>query len=206
VAHAESLEALVLKTYDVGEADRFCILFTRERGRIAARAAGARRPKSKLGGLLLPFQHLELRAEEARSGWIITSATVKSENPPAAKNLRRFGALQEITELLLRFIPHEGALPDVFETTAAFFQSDATSSTPCTLKLLHHLGFLPGNEELTDHFHLGEAERRYVECCRDGTILENNHDHSVIDRLMKLLLEPHLSAPLQAAPIAAQLG
>jgi recombinational DNA repair protein (RecF pathway) len=59
MSHAQTFEAIVLKTYDVGEADRLCILFTRERGRVMARASGARRLKSRLGASLLPFHHLQ---------------------------------------------------------------------------------------------------------------------------------------------------
>ena len=58
MAHSESVEAVVLKTYDVGEADRFCIVLTKERGRIAARARGVRKLTSKMGGSLLPLHHV----------------------------------------------------------------------------------------------------------------------------------------------------
>ena len=36
-------EALVLKTYDIGDADRLCILLTNTRGRIAVVAKGVRK-------------------------------------------------------------------------------------------------------------------------------------------------------------------
>jgi recombinational DNA repair protein (RecF pathway) len=207
MAYAESLEALVLKTYDVGEADRFCILFTREHGRIAAKASGARRPNSKLGGLLLPFRHLELRARESRSAWVVQSAVLKKETPPVTTDLRRFTALQEISELLMRLVPDQGALPDVFDATANFFGSDTSSATACILQLLHHLGLLPGDAELADHFSLAQPERRYVDRCRAGNFKNmESHDADVIDRLKKLLLEPHLSSPLKVAPIAALIN
>lgn len=204
MAHAVSLQTLVLKTYDTGEADRFCILFTRERGRIAARAAGARRPKSKLGGLLLPFRHLDLRADESRSGWIITSAALHTDTP-SASDVRRFGSLQEITEILLRLVPDEGELPEVFDVVAAFFADAVASPTAWTFRILHLLGFLPGDEELTEHFHLGSAERAYVNACRRNQEIPSA-EGLPLERLKTLLLEPHLSSPLKAAPIAAMLG
>lgn len=206
MAHAESLEALVLKTYDTGEADRFCVLFTRERGRIAAKAAGARRPKSKLGGLLLPFRHLELRAEESRSGWVVTGAVLRRD-PSSLTDLRRFSALQEIAELLLRLVPHEGALPDVFDAVAAFFGKDSLETIPFTFHLLHLLGLLPGDEELAEHFLSSEAERRFINHCRNGSFMAiDDGDRGAIERLKTLLLEPHLTSPLKAAPITAMLG
>ena len=53
---SQTYEALILQSHDVGEADRFLILFTRERGRLAARARAVRKPKSKMGGSLLPLK------------------------------------------------------------------------------------------------------------------------------------------------------
>ncbi|MBU1911666.1 recombination protein O N-terminal domain-containing protein, partial [Patescibacteria group bacterium] len=46
--HSQTYNSIILKAYDVGEADRFLILFTREKGRMTARARAVRKLKSKL--------------------------------------------------------------------------------------------------------------------------------------------------------------
>ena len=43
-------EALVLRTYKLGEADRIVVFLTRDRGKKRGVAAGARRMKSRFGG------------------------------------------------------------------------------------------------------------------------------------------------------------
>ncbi len=128
--HSQSFEAIVLQTYDVGEADRFCILFTRERGRIAARASGARRLHSRLGGSLLPFRRVAVELKEGSGGWIVCGVSRWSVdhamgvacNAPT-NNIAVFSALEEGIELLLRLVTDEGALPDVFDVTLSFISA-----------------------------------------------------------------------------------
>jgi DNA repair protein RecO (recombination protein O) len=53
-------EAVVLRTYRLGEADKIASLFTRTLGRIRAVATGALRPKSRYGGTLEPLSYVRL--------------------------------------------------------------------------------------------------------------------------------------------------
>lgn len=59
-------EALVLSTVDYGEADRIVTLFTRDRGRLSAFAAGARKSKRRFAGALEAGTHLRARLVERR--------------------------------------------------------------------------------------------------------------------------------------------
>ncbi len=54
------LEAYVLHRYDWSESSLILDLFTRERGRVAVAAKGAKRPYSQLRPVLLPFQRLQV--------------------------------------------------------------------------------------------------------------------------------------------------
>lgn len=54
-------EAVVLRQYDLSEADRIIVFFTREFGKLRAVAQGAKRPKSRLGACLEPLNHVHLR-------------------------------------------------------------------------------------------------------------------------------------------------
>jgi Recombination protein O N terminal len=62
---AVPLAAFVLHRYDWSESSLILDLFTREQGRIAVAAKGAKRPYSQLRSVLLPFQRL--RAGRRRS-------------------------------------------------------------------------------------------------------------------------------------------
>ena len=48
-------DALVLRTYKLGEADRIVVFLTRDRGKKRGVAKGARRPRSRLMGALEPL-------------------------------------------------------------------------------------------------------------------------------------------------------
>lgn len=53
-------EAIVLRTYRLGEADKIVSLFSRQMGRLRAVASGAQRPKSRYSGVLEPLTYVRL--------------------------------------------------------------------------------------------------------------------------------------------------
>jgi DNA repair protein RecO (recombination protein O) len=57
-------EAIVLRTYRLGEADKIASLFTRHLGRLRAVARGALRPKSRYGGTLEPLSYVRIQIFE----------------------------------------------------------------------------------------------------------------------------------------------
>ncbi|WP_010303371.1 DNA repair protein RecO, partial [Kurthia senegalensis] len=50
-------EGIVLKTRPYGESNKVVILLTREAGKVAAMARGAKKPSSRLAGICQPFMH-----------------------------------------------------------------------------------------------------------------------------------------------------
>lgn len=77
-------EAVVLRTYKLGEADRIIVLFTRGRGKVRAVAKGVRRTRSKFGSRLEPGSIVQLQLYEGRNLDIVTQA----ERTIALVNLR----------------------------------------------------------------------------------------------------------------------
>src|SRR6184192_4126094 len=61
---AYKTEAVVLRSFRFGEADRVLHLYTLERGRIGAVAKGIRKTKSRFGARLEPLSHVELMLHE----------------------------------------------------------------------------------------------------------------------------------------------
>lgn len=53
-------EAVVLRGYRSGEADRVVVLWTREHGKVRAIAKGVRKPTTKIGGGLEPLAHVSI--------------------------------------------------------------------------------------------------------------------------------------------------
>ncbi|MCV2393921.1 DNA repair protein RecO [Actinotalea sp. M2MS4P-6] len=60
-------EAIVLRTHQLGEADRIVTLLTRERGKVRAVAKGVRRTSSRFGSRLEPFMVVDAQLYTGRS-------------------------------------------------------------------------------------------------------------------------------------------
>src|SRR5512135_1660797 len=103
MARTSTCEAIVLRTMDIGEADRFCILFTRERGRLAARARGVRKLGSRIGGTLLPFSHVRMEVTQTDHSSLITSASCLHVHEAEYGNFHAFAKIEQGIELVLRF-------------------------------------------------------------------------------------------------------
>jgi len=67
-------EAIVLRTYKLGEADRIVVLLTRGRGKVRAVAKGVRKTRSKFGARLEPTSHIAVQLYEGRELDIVTQA------------------------------------------------------------------------------------------------------------------------------------
>ena len=65
-------EAIVLRTYTLGEADRIIVMLTRTRGQVRAVAKGVRRTTSRFGARLEPFSMIDVQLHEGRSLDVVT--------------------------------------------------------------------------------------------------------------------------------------
>jgi len=66
VSRSTTTEAVVLRSFRLGEADRVLHVYTSDQGRVGAVAKGVRKPKSRFGGRLEPFSHVELVPHRGR--------------------------------------------------------------------------------------------------------------------------------------------
>ncbi len=73
-ANSYRTDALVLRTYKLGEADRIIVLLTPGHGQVRAVAKGVRRTTSKFGATLEPFMLSRLQLVHGRNLDIITQA------------------------------------------------------------------------------------------------------------------------------------
>jgi DNA repair protein RecO (recombination protein O) len=69
-------QGVVLRTYRLGEADRIVVLMTQGEGKVRAVAKGVRKTKSRFGGRLEPFTHVDLSLYRGRELDIVTQAEV----------------------------------------------------------------------------------------------------------------------------------
>src|SRR5712675_618963 len=84
-------DGIVLRTQDLGEADRIVTVLTRRTGRVRAVGKGVRRTKSRFGARLEPFTHVDLLLYQGRSLDVITQAdSVRAYGEPLAADYPRY--------------------------------------------------------------------------------------------------------------------
>lgn len=163
--HSSTFEAVLLRVIDVGEADRYCLLFTLEAGKKAARARGVRKPGSRMGGSLLPFRRVRLQITEGRAGALITSVADARMTMPATAGFAAFMRLSQAADIVLALTEDGEPLPGVFHLLEQFLVLSTDESNPLpafVLRLLHLLGLLPLTEEDARFRRLSPGAKRYL--------------------------------------------
>jgi DNA repair protein RecO (recombination protein O) len=99
-------DGVVLRTQKLGEADRIVTVLARKTGRVRAVAKGVRRTKSRFGGRLEPFTHVDLMLHPGRSLDVITQAEViRAYGTPLAADYPRYTSGVAMLETAERLMP-----------------------------------------------------------------------------------------------------
>jgi DNA repair protein RecO (recombination protein O) len=200
-------EALVLKTYDIGDADRFCILLTESQGRLAVCAKGVRKLTSKWGSAIQSFQHIKVDLAEHSSGMYLRSAECLSSFSSIRTDVRRFTLASRGAELLMHFLHDTEPSPSIFLLAREYFeQCDAVESGPLLfstfqMMFLKELGLLPAYDQdgsafssyLNSDEPLGQRSKMQL----------SPEDQRKAQKLCDELLQDHLSFPLKSSKVAA---
>ena len=144
-----STDAIILKRWNLGEADRVFTLYTADRGRVSALARGVRRPLSKIGGHLELFSISSLSLREGKTFDLITSAQLTEPHTELTANVERVHAAHFVAEAILRLTVEEVVIDRLFELLRATYRQLAGSTHSASvlagfqLKLLTILGHQP---------------------------------------------------------------
>src|SRR6058998_1735399 len=114
-------EAVVLRSFRFGEADRVLHLYTLERGRVGAVAKGIRRTKSRFGARLEPLSHAELMLHQG-SGELatVTGASLIQPHSGAREDPYRLAVGLVGLEAMLRLFTEQERNPKAFEALTRF--------------------------------------------------------------------------------------
>jgi DNA repair protein RecO (recombination protein O) len=165
-------EAIVLRSFRLGEADRVLHLYTLERGRVGAVAKGIRRTKSRFGARLEPLSHVETILHQGRGELqTVTAVDLVRSHRAARENPYRLGVGLVGLEAMLRLYSEQEANPRAFAALARFLDllDESPTRAPARpaldplalafqLKLLWLSGYLP---------HLGSC----TECGSEGPVV-----------------------------------
>src|SRR5207344_1732152 len=150
-------EAVVLRSFRLGEADRVLHLYTLERGRVGAIAKGIRKTKSRFGARLEPLSHVELMLHEG-SGELqtVTGVQLLGSHHATREEPYRLNAGLVGAEAMLRLFPEQEANDRAFRALTRFLvlldDLDPGDPAQCSLdplvlsfqlKLLWLSGYLP---------------------------------------------------------------
>ena len=174
------LTAYVLHSYAWSESSLILDLFTRDQGRLAVAAKGAKRPYSQLRAVLLPFQRIHVTlgrlsqvegasevqtlrgAEWAGGAAMLTGAALFSG----------FYLNELLMKLLARHDPHP-ALFDAYAQTLPALAANDDASTQAALRafeltLLKEVGVLPDLSVVTLTTQLVDGAQRYTVLAEAG--------------------------------------
>ncbi|MEA2443612.1 MAG: repair protein RecO [Thermoleophilales bacterium] len=205
-------EAVVLRTFRYGEADRILHLYSAERGRVGAIAKGVRRVKSRFGGRLEPFFRVNLVLHEGRGELCtVTQVETVAAHPALRERRSSLERASQACDAVLRLLDSQEPNRPAYNLLCRELQlldGDAAAATRAhalafRLKLLLAAGFAPelascatcGDNEQMGAF---SASAGGVVCpgCEAGSFALGAEAHE--------FLVQSLGRPLADAPDASQ--
>lgn len=206
----QTLDGIVLRTHDVGEADRLCIVLTKERGRMALRARAVRKLGSRMGALLLPGRRLLLDVREEGGHGSIAAARLNGDIADLSEPVA-FVTAQQGIELLLLLTEDDEPLPAVFDALFQFLHACGAGAghalLPFQMRLFHLLGLLPSHQDDRRFMALNDDERASVRMAATtadfGELCGGVDSTDGIRSFMEDLLETHAQRTLKSGTVVA---
>lgn len=165
-------EGIVLRTYNLAEADKIMVCLTRQAGVVRAVARGAKRLKSRFGAGLEPFTIIALTYYEKEGRELVSLRQIEILRSffDLASSSETVAALAYMSELVMEFAPPQEPNEKLFRMVRAVVE--ALASTPENLQALVRYfeiwtlklgGFLPDLRACADcNKSLGEEPHVYL--------------------------------------------
>lgn len=172
-ARSQTDVGFVLHKWDWSETSVIVDLFTREHGRVALAAKGAKRPYSQLRAVLLPFQRLNVSWSAGRGPGAEVYVLKGAEWAGAGLMMQGEPVLLGfyLNELLMKFLPRQDAHPSLFDaymqTLPALGARDPAIRVESALRafelvLLREHGVLPALDIVTATQQGVQPHRQYT--------------------------------------------
>ena len=116
-------QAVVLRSFRLGEADRVLHIYTLDRGRVGAVAKGIRKTKSRFGARLEPLSHVELMLHQGGGELqTVTGVDLIDSHRAAREDGYRLGVGLVGLEAMLRLFSEQEANPRAFTALVRFLE------------------------------------------------------------------------------------
>lgn len=176
-------EGLILRTYNLAEADKIVVCLTRSAGLIRGVAKGCRKLKNRFGASLEPFTHVTLTYYQKESQELVSirQTEILRSNFNLMGDPAMLAGMAYMGDLLMEFAPPHQANETLFRMAVACFE--ATANNPSDLQailryfevwLLKIEGFMPDLQRCAEchkNFAVDEqvyfASRDFALCCSD---------------------------------------
>ncbi|MFI5261892.1 MAG: DNA repair protein RecO [Candidatus Limnocylindrales bacterium] len=184
--------AMVLKRFDLGEADRVLTILTPHDGKLRVIARGVRRPTSRLGGTLEPFAELQLQVARARTFDVVTQASVSEAWLNLRDRLESAATAWYLGEMAERATEERANAYPVYALLRRAFQLLDDGMAPGRVARWFEFG-------LADALGVRPEVERCVECDR---VLEAGERFRWVPALGGVLCERHAGPPAETVGLS----
>jgi DNA repair protein RecO (recombination protein O) len=131
-------DAIILKTYPLGEADRIVVFFSRDHGKVRGVANGARKMKNRFGAALEPLAHSRIQFFERENRDLVRIRTADLLDSPMGlfADYERAVFAAELVDLTDRFVQEHQPQDAVFRLVR-MTQQAAEKSCPLETALCY---------------------------------------------------------------------
>jgi len=170
-------EAIVLRTYPLGESDLLVTLFTRLEGKLKGVARSAKRSKRRFGGALEPLTYVRAFYDDRERQELVRLDSCEVIDSPMASEIGypRAVALGHVAELLDELLPDREASDAVFRLTLSVLREMQGAKlwmavTYFDLWMTRLMGFLPELSECAVCGRSLNGSRAFYHALADGLV------------------------------------
>jgi DNA repair protein RecO (recombination protein O) len=163
-------EGVIVRTRNLGEADKIVTMYTSARGKIVAVARGARRTRNRLLGVTQVFTHGRYLMFEGKSMDTLSQGEIIHSFQEIRDDLEKMAAAMYICELVDAFVEVEEANQETFDLISNTLRMIETGVVKFALrvfelKIMQQLGYEPQLQTCT---HCGGSVAEQVMFSREG--------------------------------------
>ena len=205
-------DALVLRTYKLGEADRIVVFLTRDRGKKRGVAQGARRPRSKFRGALEPLTEIRVAYFEREQRELVNLNYAEAvRSPLGAITPEALGYTHYFAELIDAWAAEDDADERLFRLGCSVLDALATGTSNDALARYFECWLLRLQGVYPNNLSLSPGALAFVDATRQATPAEAGGlgaSPSVLrelERKHQALISSHLEKELRSVRVMNEL-